>query len=1088
MEWLPVAQADTGEKFGPFMPYFRLICPGARLMMRLGMKNGPIFFTPFAMSVPCSSSIVPRPPMPAPTMQPTRSASSFAMSRPASFTAMPAAASAKWMNRSLRRTSLRSMNCAASNPFTSPAMRVGYVEASNSVIGPIPLLPATSADQDSSTPIPTGETSPRPVTTTRRLLIGSPLRGTDIRGGEAPRPRPRTARATRPRTRGPGALRLLLVGRDVRHRVLDGLDVLRLLVRDLDLELLLHRHHELDDVEGVRAEVVDERGRDLDLLLADAQLVRNDVPHLLLDGSRHAVPPPWLGGSKPCREAPRLHVHPAVDPQDLAGHVRCLIAREKSHRVRDVLRRAKTCERNHFHHLRLAGLGEPGRHVGLDVPRRHRVHADVAGGELPRDRLREPDLPRLRRRVRSLAGVPHLADDRRDVHDRAAARLHHRPRHGADEVEVAGEVHLDRPVPVVVLDPHDELIERDPCVVHEHVQAAEVGDDALDGGGAGGRVRHVELVELRLGRAGLLHERERLVRGGRVASVVQGDARAAPREGDRDRAADTARGAGDEDGLALEVEGHGDLLSSERGEGLLERGAVFHVPHLDGFVDPLREAREHLPGAHLYHPRDALADERLDALDPADRRGHLLDEERDDARDVGVRLRLDVRDDRASERLPGERTEHRLEPAAHRRHERTVEGGGDGERQHALRAGLLELHPGLLHRARGAGDDGLRRVVVVRRGHDLARLGRDRRADLPDLVRREPEDGAHRALPLRHRLLHERAARPHGLRRVRRGAGARRDERGVLAERVSRDEVRDDPSLGEDRRRSRRDGQDRGLRVRGELQGLLRPLEAHPRQLLAERRVDLLEHGARLGEPVEEFLTHPDRLRALAGEDERELAHRRRLRHQRRTLAPHAIPPPIAIMRITSPGENQPARFASSSVIGTLAADVLPYFSRFIQHFDAGISSRCSVASRIRLFAWWAMTYFTSPGASFSAASTSRQLSSRARTATLKTSAPFIFTKWVRSRTTFSEIGSFEPPPGWSRIGTYEPSAWRRVVRSPRRGSSVGFSTIAPAPSPKRMQVFRSVQSVRRVSASAPTTSSFFTAPDAMNRSATASA
>src|SRR5512145_1008400 len=105
--------------------------------------------------------------------------------------------------------------------------------------------------------------------------------------GEAPRPRPRAPRGA-PRTRGPGSPRLLLVRRDVVHRVLDGLDVLRLLVRDLDLELLLHRHHELDDVEGVGAEVLDERRGRLDLVLADAQLVRDDVLHLLLDRCRHA--------------------------------------------------------------------------------------------------------------------------------------------------------------------------------------------------------------------------------------------------------------------------------------------------------------------------------------------------------------------------------------------------------------------------------------------------------------------------------------------------------------------------------------------------------------------------------------------------------------------------------------------------------------------------------------------------------------------------------------------------------------------------------------------------------------------------------
>ena len=60
--------------------------------------------------------------------------------------------------------------------------------------------------------------------------------------------------------------------------------------------------------------------------------------------------------------------------------------------------------------------------------------------------------------------------------------------------------------------------------------------------------------------------------------------------------------------------------------------------------------------------------------------------------------------------------------------------------------------------------------------------------------------------------------------------------------------------------------------------------------------------------------------------------------------------------RSMSPGLNQPARFASSSVIGSDADEVLPYFSMFIQHFEAGMSSRSSAASMIRMLAWWAMT------------------------------------------------------------------------------------------------------------------------------------
>jgi hypothetical protein len=69
--------------------------------------------------------------------------------------------------------------------------------------------------------------------------------------------------------------------------------------------------------------------------------------------------------------------------------------------------------------------------------------------------------------------------------------------------------------------------------------------------------------------------------------------------------------------------------------------------------------------------------------------------------------------------------------------------------------------------------------------------------------------------------------------------------------------------------------------------------------------------------------------------------------------------------------------------MGTLADEVLPYFSRFIQHFSGGMASRCRVESRMRLLAWWAMTWSTSLGCIPLAASASRETSSSARTATL---------------------------------------------------------------------------------------------------------
>ncbi len=58
------------------------------------------------------------------------------------------------------------------------------------------------------------------------------------------------------------------------------------------------------------------------------------------------------------------------------------------------------------------------------------------------------------------------------------------------------------------------------------------------------------------------------------------------------------------------------------------------------------------------------------------------------------------------------------------------------------------------------------------------------------------------------------------------------------------------------------------------------------------------------------------------------------------------------------------------------------------------------------------------------------------------------------------------------------------MPRMPRDGSSEGPSTIAPAASPKSTQVFRSVQSVSRLSSSAPMTSTRRAVPFRMNWSA----
>ena len=105
----------------------------------------------------------------------------------------------------------------------------------------------------------------------------------------------------------------------------------------------------------------------------------------------------------------------------------------------------------------------------------------------------------------------------------------------------------------------------------------------------------------------------------------------------------------------------------------------------------------------------------------------------------------------------------------------------------------LSLTPAFSTAPAGAGDHGLGGLVVVRGGDHLARLGRDRGADLPHLLRgRGPRTALIAPFPCgtascmkvpRARTAFAASAAPQR---------ARRDERGVLAERVAGDEVGDD--------------------------------------------------------------------------------------------------------------------------------------------------------------------------------------------------------------------------------------------------------------------------------------------------------
>ena len=173
----------------------------------IAAANGETRRAPSASRTRVVFSITSRPPIPEAIRTPM-SVDSAAMSRPECCTASRAAAMANCTCGVLRRASLLPKIAAASNPLTSPAIRTGRRDASKCVIGAVPLRPALSASQLSVTLLPTGETVPMPVTTTRRG-VGSAMV------------------ASRPRVPGSGAADLTQCGpadagcRGLGKRVLD---------------------------------------------------------------------------------------------------------------------------------------------------------------------------------------------------------------------------------------------------------------------------------------------------------------------------------------------------------------------------------------------------------------------------------------------------------------------------------------------------------------------------------------------------------------------------------------------------------------------------------------------------------------------------------------------------------------------------------------------------------------------------------------------------------------------------------------------------------------------------------------------------
>src|SRR5882762_10304530 len=118
----------------------------------------------------------------------------------------------------------------------------------------MPLRPATIASQADTTSLPTGETMPRPVTTTRRLLKRRLLEGMllQLQARQAKYTLKRCSASSR------WALDLALMRIDVVDGLLNRGDLFGILIRDLRLEFLFECHHQFNRVQRVCAQIVDE--------------------------------------------------------------------------------------------------------------------------------------------------------------------------------------------------------------------------------------------------------------------------------------------------------------------------------------------------------------------------------------------------------------------------------------------------------------------------------------------------------------------------------------------------------------------------------------------------------------------------------------------------------------------------------------------------------------------------------------------------------------------------------------------------------------------------------------------------------------
>src|SRR6266852_8495783 len=255
-------------EFGPRAPYRIEICPEAKLTIADGIKNGEILPGPPFSSFPCSRSMMSNPPIPDETYTPTSSRSECSGFQPDMRTAKSAPASATWMNRPIFFSSFFSIHRKGSKPLILPPIRQSKPVVSKLVMVATPLTPARRFFQLSSVPMPSAQTSPTPVTTTRRVNDScSPMRWSC-----------------------PAALLPFGVFVDIFDSVFDGGHLLGVFVRHFDAEGFLEGHHQFHLVQRVCAQVVHKGSRGRHFRLIHAELLDDNLLYAFFHAG-HSFPP-----------------------------------------------------------------------------------------------------------------------------------------------------------------------------------------------------------------------------------------------------------------------------------------------------------------------------------------------------------------------------------------------------------------------------------------------------------------------------------------------------------------------------------------------------------------------------------------------------------------------------------------------------------------------------------------------------------------------------------------------------------------------------------------------------------------------------